>query len=443
MSNVYITLSQLANTSSRNEKISILRTHVNDSILKRVIQLALDPQITFYIKKIPSYEPARVGQIINDLSWALKELDLISSRTVTGNKAIDHLTDILESISAQDANVVERIIAKDLRCGINIATVATIWPDISKFKYPVMLASAFNQKLIDKLVFPCIVQCKLDGLRVNIHVADQDVTFYTRSGNIINIDNYNLIQAFITLGSYYDSDMVFDGELMVIGSDGQYLDRKTGNGIANRAIKNMATVAEVVNFRVVLWDAIPLSSFRLSQYDIEYQTRFNNLFAACATLDIIESVSYISLVPTHIVENFEEALKIFNDYTSSGLEGIIIKNAKMGWSDKRSTDQIKLKTEEDADLIVIDWQEGTGKNAGRLGSLLCSTSDGKLVVGVGTGFSDEQRNTITKSIIGQIITVQYNTKIKDKRSDTWSLFLPRFIEQRPDKDYANSFDELN
>lgn len=441
MSNVYVVLNQLAGTSSRNEKLSILRSHANDATLKRVITLALDPSILFHIKKIPEYSPNLSTRDTETLDWAMSELSLLSNRIVTGNKAIDHLTDILESVSKQDAEVIERIISKDLRCGIS-TTAASVWPDMD-FKFPVMLASAFNQKLIDKLTFPVILQQKLDGGRICVLVDGNEVSFFTRNGKSVIIDNLLITQAFIALGNLYSCSMMFDGELLVADANGNHADRKTGNGIINKAVKGTITPEETTQFRVVLWDAIPYVDFRAGFYNVDYQTRFNTLFENVTTLELICTSSYfISLVDTHLVDSFEEVLTIFKDYTDRGLEGVIIKSRTLNWSDKRSTEQIKLKLELDADLEVLEWQEGAGKNVGRLGALVCGTSDRKIIVGVGTGFSDEQRNTITKEIVGQIIAIHYNAKIQDKRTGNWSLFLPTFEEIRSDKDYANSFDEL-
>jgi ATP-dependent DNA ligase len=101
----------------------------------------------------------------------------------------------------------------------------------------------------------------------------------------------------------------------------------------------------------------------------------------------------------------------------------------------------KMKQIEDADLIVVGWEEGTGKNIGKLGALVCETAEGKVKVNVGTGFSDEER-LITDDYVGKVITVQYNQLITDKKTGDYSLFLPRFIEVRNDKSVANKFGDL-
>ena len=91
---------------------------------------------------------------------------------------------------------------------------------------------------------------------------------------------------------------------------------------------------------------------------------------------------------------------------------------------------------------IAEWEEGTGKNKGRLGALVCESSDSIIRVNVGSGYSDEQRDEYTHSkVMGKIVTVKYNARIKDK-SGVESLFLPVFIELREDKDAADSSDKV-
>jgi hypothetical protein len=66
-----------------------------------------------------------------------------------------------------------------------------------------------------------------------------------------------------------------------------------------------------------------------------------------------------------------------------------------------------------------------------------------LTVNVGTGFTDKEREEMfDQKYIGRVGTIAYNEKIQDKKLGEWSLFLPRWIELREDKDVANSFGEL-
>ena len=146
---------------------------------------------------------------------------------------------------------------------------------------------------------------------------------------------------------------------------------------------------------------------------------------------------YIDLVWNKQVNDIATAQKIFEKFLAEGQEGTILKSKDGIWEDKRSKTQIKFKGELECELKVVDWEEGTGKNIGRLGALVCESSDGVIRVNVGSGYSDEQRDEYTKKVIGKIVTVKYNARIKDK-SGVESLFLPVFIELREDKDKAES-----
>ncbi len=197
---------KLANNNSRIFKQQYLFEHRNTSLLKEVINLALNPFILFYIKKIPVYTNSDIQYTLEE---AIQELYPIIKRVITGNAAIEHLTDILSHTSIDDAKVIERIISKDLKCGVSVSTVNSIWAGLIP-EYPVMLASKFEQKLIDRLAFPVLIQEKVDGGRFNAIVRNNEVNFFSRSGNIIDIPNDQMKLAFIELGRLFDFPVVFE-----------------------------------------------------------------------------------------------------------------------------------------------------------------------------------------------------------------------------------------
>ncbi|NBO99943.1 MAG: hypothetical protein EBU90_07410 [Proteobacteria bacterium] len=271
---VFEILEALAADNSRLAKESILRQHANNEILKNVFRLAYDPMISYYIRKIPIYTP-KVYIPVPTLSWAMNELEKeFATRNKTGNAAIDHLTFVLESLHAEDASVIERIIKQDLRCGVGEPTINKIWPGLIK-TYPVMLASGFDQKLVDKIGFPSYVQLKLDGMRFNAIVRNSKVEFRSRNGKQLDIASDLFGEAFIRLAEVYGIDCVFDGELLVVDGTGKPLDRKTGNGILTKAIKGTQTLEEGQMVRATLWDAIPIDVFLKGKYTVPYKTRFN------------------------------------------------------------------------------------------------------------------------------------------------------------------------
>lgn len=428
---------QLAATSSRLEKEAILKAHTDDELLKKVLKLALDPYIQFYIRRIPVYTRGAINSTLT-MEHALQELEKLFSRQLTGNAAFQHLQRILESLSADDAKVIERIIQKDLRCGVSEATVNKIFPALIP-TYPVMLASGYDEKLMMQMQYPALVQLKLDGMRFNAIVEKGKVEFRSRNGKQISLLGH-LEEAFAELARKLSAevmtgDMVFDGELVVKDAAG-IMNRQKGNGILNKAVKDTISEKEAAMVHATIWDVIPLKSFKIGFNNKYYKERF----ALVNRDDLPEKISHVE---TFEVRTEEEAREHFERYLAEGQEGIILKNGWGLWEDKRTKSQIKFKGELESDLLCVDWQEGTGKNLGRLGALVLESSDGVVKVNVGTGFSDEHRDKYTReNTVGKIVAVRYNARIQDKKTGQHSLFLPVFIELRTDKDVADSSTDI-
>lgn len=418
---------QLAATTSRLEKEAILKEHLADLTLRKVLFLALDPYTQFYIRRIMPYKTGVRNTHIT-LTQALDELEKFSSRTLTGNAAFHHLHWILESLDADDAKVIERVIEKDLRCGVSEATVNKIWPNLIP-TYPVMLASGFDEKIMNKMTYPAYVQLKLDGMRFNAIVENGKVDFRSRNGKQIDLLG-NLEAEFLQLAG--ELPVVFDGELVVRERSGNIMNRQKGNGILNKAVKGTVSENEAGMVEAVVWDIIPLDHFKQGESKCSYESRFQ-------ILEAMEMPERVSLIENIEVISEDEAHHLFEEYFAKGEEGIILKDITKGWEDKRVKHQVKFKGELECDLRCVDWQEGTGKNVGRLGALVLESADGIIQVNVGSGFTDEQRDKYTKSnTVGKIVAVKYNARICDKKTNVESLFLPVFLELREDKNVADS-----
>lgn len=432
----------LAADSSRNFKINFLYQHRDNELLKRVIFLALDPFTQFYIRKIPSYTPAEAYQA-DSLDSVLDSLNMLTTRQVTGNAAIDYLTKLLSSLTAEDAKVIERVIQKDLKCGVSESTVNKVWPGFIH-EYPCMLASGYEQKLVDKIQYPAIAQLKSDGMRFNAIVRGDTVEFRTRNGKEIVISETGFVDSFVHLRNFYGEDMVFDGELLCMDeTNSQYMNRQGGNGILNKAVKGTISAEEAARIRGTVWDAIPLKDFKQEVYKEQYKDRFAKLSNAVSDYKNNSPVSFfVSLTPSQKVYSLEEAQELFQQYLAEGQEGIILKSADGIWENKRSKKQIKFKGELECDLRISAIEEGTGKYTGLLGAIICESSDSGIQVRVGSGLTEEQRKSyFTSELIGKIVAVKYNARIKNAKGEE-SLFLPIFLEVREDKTEADSSKDI-
>jgi hypothetical protein len=431
--NVNVLLKRLAIDDGRNYKIDLLHKHKGDELLKEVVRLALDPMTQFYQRKIPAYT---TGEPTMTLKQGLNRLFPLASRMVTGNAAISHLTETLSSLSADDAEVIEKIIAKDLRCGVSVSTANKVWPALV-MDYPCMLCSQYEQKIVDKIKFPAYVQMKMDGMRFNAIVHNNGVEFRSRNGKELDLKG-NLVNEFLALAN--GVDCVFDGELMVMfDNDMQFADRQTGNGILNKANKGTISDAEAAMVHASLWDVIPYDDFVKGVCNVLYETRW----ATVQQLVTGQSAKgkRIWSVYHKEVATLDDANEEFQRLLADGYEGIILKDRTGKWEDKRTKSQIKFKGELECDLKIVGIQEGTGKYEGMLGAIICESNDGVVKVSVGSGFNDTHRQTLGDELIGKIVAVKYNARITNKQGEE-SLFLPIFVEVRDDKDVADAAKDI-
>jgi DNA ligase-1 len=85
-------------------------------------------------------------------------------------------------------------------------------------------------------------------------------------------------------------------------------------------------------------------------------------------------------------------------------------------------------------LTVVGIEEGTGRNAGRLGALICEGQDlGRDIrVNVGSGFTDEARDetwAAQAAVQGQVVEVRADA-VTQNQDGTYSLRFPRFLRFR-------------
>jgi len=416
-------ISKLASTTSRIEKIQILESHRDNDLLKRVFKMALDPNINYYIKAVPPYELSEFP--ILHLEQALDELEVLSSRKKTGHAAIAHLQWVLSN-TFMSSEVVSYIIQRDLKCGVSEKTVNAVWKNLVP-EFPCMLCAQFDQKLIDKLVWPVRAETKMDGGRVTI-IHSSVPELYSRNGKPIEVAG-NVFDQLSRLTSHY----VYDGECLFVGDDGKYLDRKTSNGLFNKCIKSTASDEELSRMRFVLWDMIPINEFTTGKGQTHLKDRIAMLES---TLHEIQS-SYFRQVFGKLLYTMDDVMTYYQEKRDEGEEGIVIKSLTNVFSPKRVKDLIKVKAEHSIDVMITGWKEGTNKYEGLLGALEITTSDGGVTCFVGSGFSDAERSTIGPEVVGLIAEITYNDIIVDKRTGQKSFFLPIFQSIRLDKTVAD------
>jgi DNA ligase-1 len=126
--------------------------------------------------------------------------------------------------------------------------------------------------------------------------------------------------------------------------------------------------------------------------------------------------------------------QINQEAVDGGYEGIMIKDPVAIYECKRSVAWLKLKPFIEVSLEVTDVEEGTGRNQGRLGALVCGgQDDGRdIIVNCGSGFTDDDRATYwdhRNRLVGQIVEVRADA-VTQNQDGTYSLRFPRFLRFR-------------
>lgn len=430
-------LNELAATSSKNEKIAILTREKNNDTLKAVFKAAYDPTINYYIKKIPHVLGYNATETLED---ALnKGLQCLSNRTHTGNSAIGFLVILLNTLSKSDAEVLSRIIQRDLKVGCSESSANKVWKNLIP-EFPYMRCSLIKGIKFDtwKWKEGVYSQLKADSLYANLDVIDGVAILTSRNGNEFPIEKFPQIEAeVLALGI---SGYRVNGELQV-SRNGIILPRQIGNGILNSVSKGGDFEAGDTPVYSV-WDVIPVASaIPKGKCSQTYTQRFNTLKT------MFSNTTHINIIETRIVHSIEEAYEHYFEQLAKGLEGTIIKNPSGTWSDNTSKDQVKLKLEVQVELRVKGFIAGNGKNASTFGSLLCESECGLLETGVGSGITDNDglRDALftNPNTIDSIITVKFNNIMPPTKSNPkWSLFLPIFIEVRNDKTVADTLQKI-
>ena len=217
----------------------------------------------------------------------------------------------------------------------------------------------------------------------------------------------------------YEGGIVLDGEM--VSSSFQALMKQV----------HRKDNVEATDAQYALFDILPLDEFQKGVSTLGCRARHKQL------LETIPESSDNMFVVEKIECDLDtaEGQKIFSDYNKvaidKGFEGIMIKDVDALYECKRSHFMLKAKPFIEVSLKIVDTEEGTGRNVGKLGALICEgKDDGKFIkVNVGSGLSDDQRDSfwaVKDTLIGEIAEVRADAITQNQDSDDYSLRFPRF-----------------
>jgi DNA ligase 1 len=385
------------------------------------VRMCLDNLYTFGVKEVPASDKNGQG-----LSWDnFRQLaESLYRRELTGHAARDAIQLAME-VATQDQwnGFYRRILIKDLRAGVSEKTVNKVAKKFPQYAVPVfecMLAhDGANHE--SKIVGKKLVEPKLDGVRclTVIDYENQTVTQYTRNGKML--ENFTHITEYLSQYiNEFGRSMVLDGE--VVSHTFQDLMKQVHR-------KDNVKAGDA---RLVLFDCLPMIEFKqgVSVMGLrrrrEFLKNWQNIFSDSGFIEIVAQREFNLDILTDEIE--------FRDYNKemveAGYEGIMIKDPDSKYECKRSTAWLKQKPFIEVSLAVTGYEEGTGRNQGRLGALICEgEDDGKTIcVNCGSGFSDGDRSELwlgRDSLVGQVVEVRADA-VTQNQDGTYSLRFPRF-----------------
>lgn len=202
---------------------------------------------------------------------------------------------------------------------------------------------------------------KYDGCRAIWNGTD----FVSRNGKVFPAPDYMKRQM---------PDTILDGELFC------------GRGQFQTTISKVKR-GEWLNIDYKVFDVIEDAPFEARQATLKAL----ELPCWCEVVEQVECLSEEHL------DEFEESI------LKQGGEGVIIRKPGSMYQHKRSEDMLKIKRFQSSEAEVIGYEEGKGRNAGRVGALVAKFCG--EVFKLGSGLDDDSREN--PPAIGSIVTFSF------------------------------------
>jgi ATP-dependent DNA ligase I len=223
---------------------------------------------------------------------------------------------------------------------------------------PMLAASAASiAEALAKVGGPAAVEWKLDGIRIQAHLAEGQVRLFTRTLDEITgrLPEVVAVLAKLPVGS-----AVLDGELIALREDGRPLP------FQDTAARTASLDSGLpVPLSVFLFDVLQLEGADL--IDLPDQQRHAALARA---------VPPELLMPRLVTDSAEEATAFFADAIAHGHEGVVVKSLDTPYSaGRRGAGWIKVKPRHTLDLVVLAVEWGHGRRRGWLSNLHLGARD--------------------------------------------------------------------
>lgn len=419
----------LQSTTGRIEKENILSQYKENEGVKCILQFIYDPYTLSGMssKSLPKAEP---------LPFLSEEIDILSVLNYLRHHHTGRQVDLgfvkrFILNHPQYADLISSIVCKDLKLGVQPTTLNKVFGKGFIKTFGVQLAERYFENpekyLPEGTEF--ILTTKMDGIRC-ICMVDLDgrVSFFTRQGQpiegLVDLEEEAL---------NFPRGVVIDGELLLENPDG--LESKDLYRKTVKVVNSDSPEKRLVYFNA--FDMLSLEDFQNGEAAISTYKRKDLL------QNLIKDGPFKFFVNTPILYGGTDQSKIhywLDKITSEGGEGVMINVSDAPYVCKRTKYLLKCKKFNSADVRVLDMEEGTGSNKGKLGAVkveFLGPDGNPYICKVGSGFEQAEREHFWKhpeDILGKIIQIKYFEISNNQSNSDYSLRFPTFEEVRFDKD---------
>lgn len=413
---------QIQSTSSLNEKKYIITTNKDNELFKKCLRFLLDGNITTGIaeRKYDSITSTTSDWVHCDIDKEFSELlDYIKTHNTGRNEDVIQVQAWCCTMRDDVKDFVRGLITKSIRLGADAKLVNKCIPGLIP-TFDVQLGTSIEKVKLNGNEWISISR-KLNGTRcafIGNKCMTRQGTEYTGLDHIIKD-----LQQLVGTETFVDGELIYKNKEKL--SDSAAFQKGTGIAMSKDNDKS--------ELKLVVFDMFPIEEFWTGKSYESYILRKQDIVDLQKKIDSLHTEN-IEIVPICYEGTDHSEIWKWLDYAEENdWEGIIL-NLDTPYECKRTKNLIKVKKFFSVDLKCTGIEEGSGRNKGTLGALVCDYKG--YPVNVGSGFSDIDRKHFwlhPENVVGHIITVKYKEETKNKDGGI-SIQFPVFEAVRFDKD---------
>jgi ATP-dependent DNA ligase I len=226
---------------------------------------------------------------------------------------------------------------------------------------PMLAASAANIGAALERISPAAVEWKIDGIRIQVHKKDHEVTIFTRTLDDITARVPEIAAAVLGIGA---AAAVLDGEAVALFPDGRPRPFQVTSG---RAASHDSTGQQQAG--------LPLTPFFFDLLHLD-GTDLIDVPASERRALLSRILPDALVIPRMVTADPVAAAEFFSDAVARGHEGVVVKSLDGGYAaGRRGSEWIKVKPRHTLDLVVLAAEWGHGRRRGWLSNLHLGARD--------------------------------------------------------------------